>query len=399
MTALRSTQRRNTMVMATITMVALLVMLNLSLSGVRALRRYEGATKVDAQLLELAPTEVAMLATVDETDQLTTVTVFVLTPAAQGQVGGSIVSVPVASDTGYGIEGKRIPLTEVYEDGGEAALGLAVEGLLGITMDHWEVANAPASAALLAPLGEVTVDLPTEVAVVDDDVRTVLYPAGSVRLSPSGLVEVLEATIDRQPEALRRGNVEAVWRAVAVSVGDGIGGVSASEPIESLADVVARLFAGPIATRGLATAPIDPKDNPEGKDVVALDRADAVMVFASIAPNSTSQPAPGLVYRIEAPPGYEERVRAAVAAVLYFDQNVQSVYVSTDVPLQAQTELVLYDDRFEERTEETATIFGDVAYVKPTVKIAGVDAVLRLGTSFLLQQEPTVLPSTTTTTP
>ena len=96
-----------------------------------------------------------------------------------------------------------------------------------------------------------------------------------------------------------------------------------------------------------------------------------------------SAPAPGLVYRIEAPSGYDDRVRFAISAVLYFGGNVQSVYISDSVPVEPATVFEIYDPRFEERTEDSAALFGMVKFVEPTVKISGVDAVIRLGSEFL----------------
>jgi hypothetical protein len=258
----------------------------------------------------------------------------------------------------------------------------------------WEVANAPAASAILAPVGSVRVDLPNDVtSTIDGDVE-VLYPRGPTDLTVGQLVEVLGARVDGEPEASRRSSIESVWSSVAAAVGDGLLQVMPDGPADTLSEVFARLVAGPVASRGLATVPLDASLNPEGDDVVLIDRSDAVLVFASIAPNSTSAPAPGLVYRIEAPPGYDDRVRYAVAILLYFNQNVQSVYVSSTVPVDTASVLEVYDPRFEERSQEAAAVFGTTTYSEPTVKIAGVDVVLRLGTEFLTSSS-TAAPSTT----
>lgn len=381
-------------IMACVSATAVVVVGSLGLAGLNALRRYEGATKVESDLVELASTTVAMMATVDEVDSLTTVTVFVLTPEAEGRVGGSIVSVPVSCDTTFALGESRVPLTEVYDTAGAEALARAVESVLSVTLDVWEVANAPAASAILAPVGSVGVDLPNDVAsTIDGDVE-VLYPRGPTDLTIGQLVEVLGARVDGEPEASRRATVESVWSSVAATVGDGLMQVMPDGPADTLSEVFARLVAGPVAARGLATVPLDASLNPEGDDVVLIDRSDAVLVFASIAPNSTSAPAPGLVYRIEAPPGYDDRVRYAVAILLYFNQNVQSVYVSSTVPVDAASVLEVYDPRFEERSQEAAAVFGTTTYSEPMVKIAGVDVVLRLGTEFLTSSS-TAAPSTT----
>lgn len=397
MTALRTTQRRQTSIMLAVSAAALVLVGVLGLTGVGALRRYEGATKVEADFIELAPTEVGMLATVDEIDRLTSVTVFVLTPEAGGQVGGSIISVPIDSDTTFGVGDDRVSLADAYASAGITEFGSVVESLLSITFDQWDVVNAPAAAALLAPLGSVEVDFPAAVVATNGDENVTLYEAGPNTLSVGALVDVLEARVAGTPEAARRPNVEAVWAAVAEAVGSGIGSIAPDAAIDSIGALLQRLFAGPVASRALASTPIDPADNSAGDDVVALDRVDALMVFASIAPNSTSSPAPGLVYRVEAPPGSEEKVRFVIAALLFFGDNVQSLYISDSVPVEQATVLEIYDQRYEERSKDAATVFGTVRFGEPTVRISGVDAVIRLGSDFLEAPEAD-MPTTTLTT-
>lgn len=174
MTALASTRRRRTAVMLAINLTAIVALGGMGYAGYRALRRYEGGKNVSVPVLPVPRTQVGMLATVDGDDELTTVTVFVLSLPAQGEVGGSIVSVPVSSDTAFGFDGMRIPLTEVYSEGGADSLVLGVESLLSITLDQWQVADPAAAAALLAPLEPVTVDLPAAVTTDDSGAEVTL---------------------------------------------------------------------------------------------------------------------------------------------------------------------------------------------------------------------------------
>lgn len=397
MTALQSTQRRLTTVAAGATLGTLVVLAALGVTGVRALKRYEGATKVDVELIDLPATDVGMLATVDQVDRLTSVTVFVVAPASQGRVGGSIVSVPIAADTTLGTGTERISLADAYAANGPENFGATVESLLSLTLDQWEVASPPETAALLATVGDVEVNFPTPVVTEVNGTPVTLYVPGAATLSASGVADVLAAAVAGQPESGRRGNIEALWQGVADSVGSGVGAVEPEGEVDSMTALLGRLFAGKVQARGLATAPIDAANNPSGRDAVELDRADAVMVFGSIAPNSTSAPAVGLVYRIEAPKGYDDRVRFTIAAVLYFGGNVQSVFVSDSVDVESATVFELYDARFEERTEDSADLFGTVRFAAPTTRISGVDVVIRLGTEFL-DGAVNVLPSTTPST-
>ena len=112
-------------------LLSVLLLGGFAFAGFKALWNYEGAKNVADPPIPLPVSEVGMLATVDDDDVLTTITIFVI-DSANG-VGGTAVTVPVAVDTAFGIDGMRIPLTEVYATGGPEALAQAVEAKLPAT--------------------------------------------------------------------------------------------------------------------------------------------------------------------------------------------------------------------------------------------------------------------------
>jgi hypothetical protein len=393
MTALPNIRRRRTALMLSANLLAVVALAGLGYSGVRALQRYQGATKVSVESIKLPITPVGMLATVDGRDHLTSVAVFVLT--AGTQLGGSIVSVPVSSDSTAGGGDERIPLTEVYSHDGPEALTLAVESVLSITIDVSTVATDADAAALLTPVAPVRATLPADVLATEAGEPTTLFEAGAVSLSAAQAVEVLTATVADQTDADRRGNHEAIWTGVAAGVGTGKGAPDQTLPINSLGVLLDRLFAGPVEARGLPTVPLAAGENPDGKDVDILVRADAIFILASVAPASMSAPAPGLVFRIEAPPGYEDRVKFAVQVILYLGANVQSVYLGGDV--HEATRYFIDDPRLVEEAESNNALFGKTETLTPVLPIEGIDVILQLGTDFLTA-EGDQLPSTTTTT-
>ena len=57
--------------------------------------------------------------------------------------------------------------------------------------------------------------------------------------------------------------------------------------------MIARLFAGPVQTRGLSATPLTGDANPTGADLVEVTRAETLLVFGSIAPGAVSAPRPG----------------------------------------------------------------------------------------------------------
>jgi hypothetical protein len=394
--ALASVRRRRTLVMLAINLVVLLGVGGLLYAGALALSRYEGAKDASVTLVQVPKTPVAMLASVDSDGALTSVTVMVL--KANVLVGGSIVSVPISSDTAGGIDGQRIPLTEVYANGGADALALAVESVLSVTIDQPYVANPDQLAAVLQPVAPIVVDLPVEVNTDPNTSSNTVYPAGEVALSGKQAASVINARADGQSEADRRPTLEAVWAGVATAIGDGVTDVPAPVIPGVFELFVTQLYGGPVQTRGLPANALPADQVPEGKDVEELDRPEAVMVFATIAPSNMSAANPGLMFRIEAPPGNEAKVKFVVKALLYLGANVQQVYLNG--PTQDATVIYLYDDRFQDDVLGAEALFGKpIETATPEVRIEGIDVVLQLGSVYLGNTaSPDTLPSTTTTT-
>lgn len=395
MSAIPSVRRRRTAIMLVANLLALVALGGIGYAGVRALQRYEGATKVTVESIKLPVAPVGMLATVDSDDHLTSVAVFVLT--AGSHLGGSIVTVPVSSDSNplpNGVD--RVPLTQAYADGGEEALVQAVESVLSITIDVSTVAPPAEAEALLAPVSPVTVTLPTDVQSTTTGSNTdVVFPAGATTLTAAEAVEVLTATAATQLSVDRRGNIDALWAGVAASVGAGRTTPDVAVPVASLADLLGYLFAAPVESRGLPADPIAGADNPDGKDVETLVRYEAIFVLASVAPASMSAPSTGLVFRIEAPPGYDDRVKFAVRALLFLGANVVSVYLGAEV--HEATRYYIDDPRLVDEAESNNALFGITETLTPEVPIEGIDVILQLGTDFL-HGAGDELPSTTTST-
>ena len=128
----------------------------------------------------------------------------------------------------------------------------------------------------------------------------------------------------------------------------------------------------------------------------SIDRAEAIWVLATIAPKSMSAPAPGLVFRIEAPPGYETRVKFAIKALLFLGANVSSVYLQG--PVQEATIYLIADPRIAAQAESSNELFGLFELAEPEMPTEGIDVVLQLGTDFLTGEGET-LPTTTSTEP
>ena len=414
MTALVSRRRRLTSLMGVVSVLALVAVAGLLYVGAKGLSRYQGAQDTSMPTIRVPQTPVGMMATVDLFDRLTSVTVFVLHP--HGEPGGSIISVPVSADSGTGGIDTPIPLSEVYRTDGAKGLVNAVESALMITIDKAVVADVDKAETLLAPLSSVVVSLPSEVFTTQSDEVVSLHPAGDIELDIPEVVEVLNAHVPDQLEADRIGVVEAVWQGVAEAAGEGDLEQPVPAPVTSvdpatgdtvvvdpetpsnLNKILRQLWGGPVEARGLPTLPVEDGTAGEGVDVVEVDTVETVLVFATIAPSNMSAPQPGLSYRIVAPPGYDERVKFAVGAVLYLLGNVQSVYM--EGPVQETTSMVMSDPSYQESYVATSGMFGSPDFPEPEVLIEGVDVVIQLGLDFLedTSAEGSTLVTTTTST-
>jgi hypothetical protein len=375
--------------------MALVLVVMLLFVGVLAVRAYTAAKDVSSALpvRQLPNTPTGMLATVDTDGQLTSVTIFVLAPGTAG--GGSIVSIPVNADTQTGGDAGAIPLRVAYTEGGTDALIAGVESALRISIDYTKVADPFTAGQLLLPLGPVSVDLPRDVRITADGRVQVGFKRGKQSLSPPQLVEVLTARDEQETDRLRRPAIEAVWTGVADRIGSGIPGLAVVPSIASFDDLVVRLLSGPVAARGLPANDVPAAQNPKGLDVESLDLVETTLVFASIAPSAMTAPAPGPVYRLEAAPGYEQKVREAIAFVLYLGGNVGSVNLGAQV--STETVVYLYNERVKAIADSTNKFFGKVVYATPTYGIQGTDMTIVLGSEYL--QSPPQNPTPSTTSP
>jgi hypothetical protein len=395
MSAIPSVRRRRTATVGLLGAAVLVLLGVLVYSGAKALVRYEGAkdASVDAEKMQVTP--VGMLASVDNANRLTSIAVFVWKPAEVP--GGSIVTVPVSSDTAGGVDDQRIPLAQVYEEGGAEALVPAVESVLSLTIDQYLVATPQQLSAALTPVEPIAVELPKPVReVADDGTVTPLFPAGTVALTGTQAAQVLNAHDPDVFEAQRRPLVEAVWAGVAAAVGEGRMTAPDSPVPTTFDDVLARIYAGPAAFRGLPAVPLPDGESSLGRDVEVLDRAEAVLVFASIAPSNVSAASTGLSFEVIAPRGYDDKVKSFVAALLYLGANVQRVYL--DGPSQTATVLSLADARFRELTAGAEALVGSVTLQDPAVRLEGIDVTFVLGTDYLNRPIDGTLPSTSAPT-
>lgn len=381
MTIVEQTRRRRTVRMALVTAVVMILVPVFGYVGVRAVLDSTGgkdALADNVPIQDFPPTPTGLLLSVDDDGSLAGATVFVLGPSG---AGGSIIPVPLNADVGFAVDARRT-IQQVYAEEGPEAAVFAAESVLLISINFWEVVDPPTLAGVLLPFEPYEVTLPNDVdpgagAAPDDAIA-----AGTSVLDARTAASVLSLGVGTAGESARVENAEGVWQAFAVKVGEGrpptTPFVGAPTDFDGL---MARVEAGPVASRGLSVVPFTEEQNPAGLDVVLLDQTEAVFVFGSICPAQVSAPKPGLLMRVVAPPGYDDQVRRTIDKILYVGANVVSVSLSGE--LRPETVFLVPDEENRNRLAVADGIFGEINIQQPEVRIGGVDVTVELGTDYL----------------
>jgi hypothetical protein len=400
MTALQARRRRNTVFALIAGIVAAVLAPTLLYVGAKAISNSKAGKNALANVLPeqtFPQTPTAMLATVSDTNELTSVTVFVLapdadsSPAGYDQRGGSVVSVPINVDSGSGEQ--IVSLQDAYALGGEGELRIAVESAISLTLDFTKIMPAADLATFLTGLPAVQVTLPRDVLGADDKI---LFPKGPTALTAAQVAQIFTVKSPTESESLRQPNIDALWGGIVTAIGTGRTDQTLSTALPATFDEVAsRLTAGPVASRALVARPLEVQRNPEGLDVEGLDRADTILVFASIAPAQMTRPASGLSFRLEAPRGYDQQVRKTIGILLSFGGNV----VSVDLNAKAQddTKFIIYDAALAAAESTDNSVFGTITIETPNIRLGGVDETILLGTKYLQQVDLSAPDATSST--
>lgn len=383
MSAIPTRRRNRTLAMSLTTLLVVAITPLLGWVGVRAVLDSTGGRDALADNLPVQTfpsTPSALYATVDSAGVLSSVTMFVMSPAG---VGGSIIAIPTNADIGFSADARR-SLQQVWTEEGVDGLSFAIESLINIQPNVVSI-NDPAQAQVfLQPYAPYTVDLATDVVPDAGENDQQPIAAGTAVLDSATSVRVLTAGAGAGVENQRQGNLDAFWQAFATSIGGGRAidaGTDLSVAPQTFDEFVKRLVAAPVGSRGLAVKALTGEKNPTGADVVELDRSDAVFVFASIAPGSIGAATNNPRYRLEAPPGHDLQVKLTIDKLLFLGANVVSVDATGD--LRSDTVFLVPDDADRNRVSVADELFGTIQYGEPTVRIDGVDVTVVLGTDYL----------------
>lgn len=376
MTALRAVRRRNTLVALAAGVAALALVPVAAVVGGAAISSSTAAVNVgDDALLEIPPTPVGALATVDGAGALSSITAFALSPSG---AGGTVLSVPVGSRVrAGGVNGASlgavggVRLADVYGTEGAEVFQRELSGLLNTSLAFVEVLSGELAGDLLEASG-----LPS--GSVDRIVEVMQPPSAE----STDLADVVEPA-----EQQRWSEVGEAWTQAVESfaTSNATGSASPVEPGD-LRALMSAVFDGTVAYHQFALTPVlSSEGNPEGLDLYDLDRSEVVLVMASVAPSAVVAANPSVSVQIDS--GFDFVVtKRAVASLLFVGANVLLVRQVDEPPpqvTQVKTSVRL-------STKEVVAfekLFGPIEVSSAEQQVEGIDVQIRLGTAFAVAED------------
>jgi len=401
--------------------------------GARSLLNSSGGKRVDDSGALLIPaTPAALLATVNDINQVTSLTAFVLAPSG---IGGTIISLPVG--TRAEAIGQQAPhrIGDTYAQAGIEGVLLEAEGSLDVTFSVVGAIVRNDLAGVLNILPSIPVNFETPVVntamVMPDPATTTtiksrsskstettlppqpvavdseLFPAGEQTLTGDQAALVLYTQKAGEPELDRLAHIKAMWSGVATAVGTGLApevaqfdpALVGTELPNEIGAFMRRVLGGPIQVWQLSAQPLVGADNPLGIDVYSLDRFEVLMIMASVAPSSLSIANDTLAVQVDNPFNDVNVTHAIVERLSYLNVTVALIRNLTVNPQQKtviKTTSLIAD---ELKKIGLDGVIGPVSYGKWKDPVQSIGAQIILGQDFVdfLASAP-ALPSTTVAT-
>ncbi|MBM3816271.1 MAG: hypothetical protein FJW13_04560 [Actinobacteria bacterium] len=354
------------------------------------------STAIVTSAVAIPDTPAALVAGLGEGGQLSHL--FVATLDASG-VGGTVVLLPIgaateveapAADDATAESTVAVPkrLAEVYATDGLGGLANEVQGLLDVSFVAVGALGRVELINVLAPLGGVDVLLDRDVVTVAvDGTPTKLASAGESSYPIDRLVDIVLARRPNEKESERFARHREVWNGIVKRVGAGVDlppevDMTAAGLVDA-SNFMQRVLGGALQVWQLSAAPVlDKTANPKRQDMYALDRAEVVMVFASVAPSAMSGGDYPLTVMIDSAFNDPLVSRAAVAALL--DAGI-GVGVMREVSAQEQANTVIEADD-EVANALQALLAGALGPMEKGAwksPVAGIDAAITLGADFV----------------
>jgi len=373
---------------------AIMLPSGLVLSANSLLNSTDGESVDASDIVRIPSTPAALLAVVDAGGLLASLQMIALAP---GGVGGTVVSIPVNSAALVG-EGE-IPrrLYDSFLSGGITALTSDVEGLLNVTFTTGVAVTAGDLAPWLAAITNVKVEFDRPIRGVLGGVVTDVLPTGRQSFTAEQVAAALAAIEPNAAEADRLPMLKSLWVGVgasqrnpqidltATATGDVAGDTTTTAPTAptiGMKEFIDRLLAGQVQVWQFAATALPQGDtNPNGLDWYALDRAEIILVTASVVPSSVSSLLASINVQIDTPFNDAAITREAILRFMSLGVNIVLIREITDPPEQA-TIAAIADVALESEVAGYAPALGAMEIHRQRVPVEGVDLRLTLGIDF-----------------
>jgi len=399
-TAIRQRQRQRAIVALCGGVAAALMLPAGLVVGYNSVLNSGNGTNVNnVKTLKIPSTPVALLATVNESSEVTSINVIAL---SGNSVGGTIISLPAKSmaEVLEGEEPRRV--SDSYSGGDASAFVADVEGLLDVSVTTVGILRRADLIDLLNPIGPAEILLDSDVRNTEPDgaLRTVAK-LGRATVETQTLVDILLARQTDEKEAERFNHQKSVLTAIANTVGLGLKlepTVDTAEQVVDIGSVFQRLISGPIQVwQFAATAGPAGDMNPYSIDMYQLDNAEVTMIMASVAPTSkTSSELTGqLSVQIDSPFNNAVVSREIVRRLTAMDLNIALVR-EVPGPPQEVTRVLYVDRNVLSGVEDLASFIGEVSAGRTGERAQGIDVQIVIGATFakFLESNPEI-PTTT----
>lgn len=373
---------------------AIMLPSGLVLSANSLLNSTDGESIDASDIVRIPSTPAALLAVVDAGGLLASLQMIALAP---GGIGGTVVSIPVnaAALVGKGEIPRR--LYDSFLSGGITALTSDVEGLLNVTFTTGAAVTAGDLAPWLAAITNVKVEFDRPIRGVLGGVVTDVLPTGRQSFTAEQVAAALAAIEPNAAEADRLPMLKSLWVGVgasqrnpqidltATATGDVAGDTTTTAPTAptiGMKEFIDRLLAGQVQVWQFAATALPQGDtNPNGLDWYALDRAEIILVTASVVPSSVSSLLASINVQIDTPFNDAAITREAILRFMSLGVNIVLVREITDPPEQA-TIAAIADVALESEVAGYAPALGAMEIHRQTVPVEGVDLRLTLGIDF-----------------
>jgi len=379
---------------------ALLVPAGLVVGYNSALNSGNGTNVNDVRTLKIAETPVALLASVNDASEITSINVIAL---AGKSLGGTIISLPAKSMAAVleGEEARRV--SDSYTGLDASAFVADVEGLLDVSFTAVGILGRSELRELFKPIGPAEVVFDSDVRNTEPDGATrLIVKTGRTIVETATLVDILLAREIDQTEDKRFNHQKSVLNAVANTVGLGLqlegDQTTTLAPPSDIGTFFRRLISGPIQVWQFAAEAVPSGDeNPDSLDMYRLDAAEVTMIMASVAPTSItgSGVAGQLSVQIDSPFNNAVVSREIVRRLLAYGMNV-AIVREVPGPPEDVTQVRYVDGNVLAGAQDLASFIGEVAAGRTSERAQGIDLQIVIGASFakFLEGNPEI-PTTT----